>query len=103
MKNLITCAVFASTLVFAVSTLADQKSDNALLTECKTSISESIEGVTNVKVSTIRSRRGIFTAKFRVTANGDRSVMTCTSEDGAPIALSCVSGSACEAAQVVAN
>ena len=103
MKNLIKSAVIASTLVFALPTFADQKSDNTLLTECKNSISESVEGVTNVKVASIRSRRGIFTATFRVTANGDRSVMTCSSEDGAPIVLNCESGAACDAAQVVAH
>ncbi len=87
MKNIIKFAVITASLVFAAPTFADQKSDNALLTDCKNTISESMEGVTNVKVATIRSRRGIFTAKFRVTANGERSVMECVSEDGAPVSI----------------
>ncbi len=87
MKNIIKSAVIASSLVFALPTLADQKSDNALLTECKQSINDTMEGVTNVRVSKIKSRRGLFTAKFRVTANGERSVVECTSDKGSAVTL----------------
>ena len=40
MKNVITSVAIAATLAFALPTLADQKSDNALLTDCKNSISD---------------------------------------------------------------
>jgi archaellum component FlaF (FlaF/FlaG flagellin family) len=103
MKNLLKSVVIASTLIFALPTYADQKSDNALLTDCKDSITESIEGVSNVKVATIRSRRGVFTAKLRVTANDENSIMECVSEDSVTIAITCVSGSACDTSTIVAQ
>ena len=103
MKNLIKSAVIASTLLVAAPSFADAKSDNALLTQCKQDIYANVDGVTNVDVARIKSRRGVFTAKFKVTANGDRMVMQCTSEDGSAIAVTCVSGASCNAPSVVAN
>ncbi|MEO0369206.1 MAG: hypothetical protein AAF197_10535 [Pseudomonadota bacterium] len=103
MKKVVNAVVIFAGLVFSVSTFAGAATDNANLTSCKTSIENSIEGVERIKVANIKSKRGSFTAKFRVTANGERSKMECLVKDGEPLALSCVSGAACETASIVAN
>lgn len=103
MKNVLKVAVIASSLLISAPSFADAKSDNALLTQCKQDIYANVEGVTNVDVARIKSRRGVFTAKFKVTANGERMVMQCASEDGSAIALTCVSGENCSVNDLVAN
>ena len=103
MKNLIKSAIIASTLIVAAPSFADAKSDNALLTECRQDIKANGEGATNADVARIKSRRGLFTAKFKVTANGERFVMQCASEDGTTVAITCVDGTGCDSAQVVAH
>ena len=103
MKNLTKTLVISAGLLIAAPSFADAKSDSALLTACKQDIKQNVEGVSNIKVGHIKTRRGLFSAKFRVTANGESMVMQCSSDNGSDVAVSCVSGAACDLSDVVAN
>jgi len=82
-----------TSLVFSFSANAgNHKTDGQLLTECKSSITAQFDSIDSIKATNISSRRGIFKAKLRVKANGERSTMLCTLKHGQPVALTCTKG-----------
>ena len=103
MKTPSTTSLTVLTLIslnISFNTLAsDAKSDNALLTSCKQQIESSIDGVSQIDTKQIRSRRGVFTAKFKVSANNERFMLKCTSHNGNPVELICSGTAACETLQ----
>lgn len=104
MKNSIKAVTLASIFTLSLSAhAAGSKSDSTMLTECKTSVAAQIENLDNIKVAHVKSRRDVFKAKFRVSANGERSVVVCTIEGDQPVALSCAKGKACGVNTVAAK
>lgn len=97
-------ALIATGLVLSFSTNATtSKTDSELFTECKTSINAQFENVERIKLANISSRRGVFKAKMKVMANGQRSNVLCTIADNQVVALTCSSGSACPESSIAAN
>ena len=105
MQKLTKIALVATALSFSLSSNATgSKSDSELFAECKASIYDQIENVERIKLSNLSSRRGVFKAKLKVKADGQRSSVLCTIEQDNVVALTCTSGGAtCPSSVVAAN
>ena len=102
MNRIAKIAVIAAGLAFSFSAQAGSKTDSQLLTECKASVNEQFENASKVRVANITSRRNVFKAKFKVSAEGERSVVLCTIAGDQPVALTCLNGN-CPADMIAAN
>lgn len=99
MKTLINSMAVAAFLITSVSAQAAAgMTDNERLTECRAQVKASIAGVEKTKVAKIRSHRGSFEAKFKVVANGERSLVLCKQGSDQLFVVSCLKGGACTAA-----
>lgn len=96
MKALINSLAVTAILITSVSTQsAAAMTDNQRVTQCRASVAAAIDGLERSKVSNIRSHRGVFQAKFKVVANGERSVVLCKQDSDQQIVVSCLKGDAC--------
>lgn len=93
----------AALLVASPSMAAEARSDSALLSDCSNSISAQFETADSIKAANITSRRGIFKAKFRVSAEGERSTVLCTIKEDQIAVLSCVNGAVCASSSIAAK
>jgi len=82
---------------------AKSKTDSQLLTECKASVSSQFDQVERIKLSNLSSRRGVFKARLKVTADGERSRVLCTIADGQALTLTCINDANCPATSIAAN
>lgn len=102
MKKLTKSITLVVTLLASLSAHAGQ-TDNQNLTLCKASVQSELAGVEKVKLANLKSRRGEFQAKFRVVANGERSMVLCKLDKQQVVAISCVTGTACDASNVASS
>lgn len=78
MKTLLKSTAVLSAVLFTVSATAAQPTQNENLASCKSMIKAEFNEVKRIKLASLRDRRGNFTAKFRVSADGQRAKYTCT-------------------------
>jgi len=101
MKTYVTSLAVIIALSSSFSALAGAgMTDNQLVTQCRTSVKESIGNVDRIKLVKLKSRRGLFEVKFRVVANGERSVVSCEANREKVVAISCLTGNACNSSNL---
>ncbi len=83
MKALLKSTVVMTAVLMTVTATAAQASQNKHLTDCKSMINAEFNDVKRIKLAGLKERRGNFTAKFRVSADGQRASYTCTVEKDA--------------------
>ncbi len=101
MNTLIKSAVVIAGL--SLSFGASAKSDAGYLSDCRASIKSQFESVSKVDVANIKSRRNLFKAKFKVKADGKRSLVLCEIRDEKPVALNCLKGDICSTSSIASN
>jgi len=104
MKHLTQIAIITTGLLLAFSAnAADYKTDSELFTECKASINAQFENVDRIKLSNLTSRKGVFKAKMKVIADGQRTKVLCTIANDQVVTLTCIGDSNCPASSIAAN
>ena len=104
MKRLTQITLIAMSFALAFSANAGtSKTDSELLTLCKASVGAQFEKVDRIKLSNLSSRRGVFKAKLKVTADGQRSRVLCTIAPDQSLTLTCTSDANCPVSSIAAN
>jgi hypothetical protein len=85
MKAILKSTAVMTALLVTVSATA-APSNGAKLSECKQAITAEFNDVQRIKLATMKDRRGTLTAKYRVSADGERATFTCTfADDASPL------------------
>lgn len=83
MKTLRNIGITAAAILLSGNTFAAKPlSDGQLLGQCKNLAKGQFEDVKKVKMTNMKSTRGTFKAKFRVTSKNDKGMFLCTIESG---------------------
>ena len=83
MKTLRNISITAAAILLSSNALAAEPlSDSQLLGQCKNLAKGQFEDVKRVKMTNMKSTRGTFKAKFRVTSKNDKGMFLCTIERG---------------------
>lgn len=86
MKTLLkSTAVLTALIVTASATAAPSQGQH--LAQCKQMINAEFNDVKRIKMANLKERRGTMTAKYSVSADGQRAIYTCTVEKGADTPL----------------
>ncbi len=103
MNKLIKSALVVTAFSLSFGAAAAPKTDANYLAECKNSVRAQFDSVTKIDTASINSRRNLFKAKLRVTADGQRSMVACEIRGDQPVALECVKGDACKVSTIAAS
>jgi len=79
MKTLSKIALIGSSILLSSNAVAAKPlTQGQALAQCKTLASTQFDNVVKTKVASIKSHRGTFKAKLRVTAENDKGLFLCT-------------------------
>lgn len=86
MKTLLKTTAVIAAITLASTAAAKAPSKGQMLTQCKDMIKAEFTDIKRIKLGNMKDRRGTFTAKFRVSADGERAAYTCTiAKDAEPL------------------
>jgi hypothetical protein len=81
MKSLPTFALTASALLLSANiAMAKPLSQNQALGQCKTLAETQFDNIKSIKIATMKTTRGTFKVKLRVTAKEEKGMFLCTIE-----------------------